>query len=53
MGQAGEVDEAAEVAGDELRAVVGDDPRLSAGVSLESALQDEFDVGLGHAIEEL
>jgi hypothetical protein len=31
VGEAGEVDEAAEVAGDELRAVVGDDSRAGAG----------------------
>ena len=53
VGEAGEVDEAADVAGDELRAVVGDDPRTGAGMRLEGALEDEFDVGLGHAIEEV
>src|SRR5690348_1049053 len=53
MGETGEVDESAEVAGDELRTVVGDDPRAGAGVGLEGTLKDELDVGLGHAVEEL
>jgi hypothetical protein len=53
VGEAGEGDEAAEVAGDELRAVVGDDPRLGLGVRLEGALEDELDVGFGHAVEEV
>jgi len=42
-----------EVLGDELRAVVGDDPGPLAGDALASPLDDRLDLGFGHALAEL
>ena len=50
VGDSGQTDELFEVAGDELRSVVGDDAGLLAGVFFEGHLQDEFDVSLGHRL---
>src|SRR5512133_260824 len=48
MGHAADPDELLEIPGDELRAVVRDDPRPGVGVTLAGALSDRLDVGLGH-----
>src|SRR5262249_48187590 len=46
-------DELLGVPGDELRAVVGDDPRRHAGELLACPLDDLFDIGLGHGLTQL
>jgi len=40
VSQAGEFDEAAEVVGDELRAVVGDDPRAYPAICQDASVSD-------------
>lgn len=45
-----EADELAEVARDELRSVVGDDPRTRIRVKLPSALDDDLRIGLLHLL---
>src|SRR5262249_35192735 len=46
-------DERLEVPRDELRAIVGDDPRRDAGEAFAGPLDDLLDVGLGHALADL
>ena len=41
-----------EVAGDELRTVIGDDSRMNVGELFSGSLQDHFDVGLAHTLAE-
>ena len=41
-------DELLEVPRQELRPVVGNDPRLRIRILLPGALQESFDLGLGH-----
>jgi len=53
MSHAAKPDELLEVLGDELRAVVRDDPRSLVGESLASPLQDRLDVSLGHRLADL
>src|SRR5579885_1289748 len=48
MGHAADPDELLEVAGDELRAIVGNDPRCGLGKLLPRPLQDDLDFRLGH-----
>ena len=48
VGHAAQPDERFEISGDELRSVVGDDPRRDAGMQLAGALQDCFDIGFKH-----
>ena len=48
-----EADELLEVPGDELRAIVGDDAGRDVGEPLAGALDDLFDVGLGHGLADL
>jgi hypothetical protein len=48
-----EADELLEVAGDKLRAVIGDDPRRHAGEFLPRPLDDLLDVSLGHGFADL
>src|SRR5262249_30229467 len=47
---AADPDELLEVPGDELRAVVGDDPRRNPGEPLPRSLHDLLHVGLGHRL---
>ena len=42
-----------EVLGDELRAVVGDDPRVDVGERFPRPLDDDLHVGLGHRLADL
>ena len=53
MRHAADTNELLEIAGDELRAVVGDDPRRDAGELLAGALDDLFNVRLGHRLPQL
>jgi len=53
VGHAADADELLEVAGDELGAIVGDDPRRDARELLTGALDDLLDVGLGHGFTDL
>ena len=53
MGQTGDADELFEIAGNELRAVIRDDSRFGVGIFFHAALQDDFDVGLGHSLAQL
>src|SRR5271157_3760302 len=46
-------DELLEVSGDELRAVVRDDPGLLAGILLPSPLDDRLHLGFGHHVGQL
>jgi len=46
-------DEGLEVVGDELRAVVGDDPGLGRGEVFAASLQGDFHVVLGHLVFQL
>src|SRR5215813_7167791 len=46
-------DEFLEALGDELRAVVRDDPRPLPGEALASPLDDRLHFGLGHALADL
>ena len=46
-------DELLEVPRDELRTVVGDDPRPRFGVFLLCSLQNDFDLGLGHRLAQI
>ena len=46
-------DELFEVAGDELRAVVADDPRPCVGELFASPLQEDLDILLGHGLASL
>jgi len=48
-----DADELLEVPGDELRAVVGDDPWRHVGELLACPLDDLFDIGLGHRLTQL
>src|SRR5262249_40101101 len=53
MGHAAQADELLEVPGDELRAVVGEDPRRDPGEAFPGPLNDLLDVGLGHTLPQL
>ena len=50
VGEPGKPDEFLEVFGNELRAVIGDDARFVMGIFFDGALEDDFDVGLGHGV---
>jgi hypothetical protein len=52
-GHPAQPDELLEVPGDELRAVVRDDPRAAVGVTVAGPLDDRLDVGLGHRLPDL
>ena len=53
MGHTADADEFLEVLGDELRAVVGDDPRPSVGISFTGALDDGFHIDFFHLFSDL
>ena len=53
MRHAADADELLEVLGDELGAIVGDDPRRLAWELFPGALDDRFDVGFRHALADL
>ena len=53
MGHAGDSDELFEVACDELGSVVGDDAGFGIGVFFAGALQEDFDLRLGHRLVNL
>ena len=48
-----DADELLEVPGDELRAVVRDDPRVRAGVLFARPLDDRLHLGFGHRLADL
>ena len=50
MGQTGDADKLFEIAGNELRTVIGDDSRFGVGIFFQAALEDDFDVGLSHCL---
>ena len=52
MSHAAEADELVEVAGDELRAVVGDHSGMSVGEFFPRSLEDHLHVGLAHRFAE-
>jgi hypothetical protein len=52
VGQTGDADELFEVAGNELRAVIGDDSRFGGDI-FQAALEDDLHVGLGHGLAQL
>lgn len=53
MGHAADADEGFELAGDELRAVVADDPGRDAGIAFAGPLHDRLDFRLGHGRPDL
>src|SRR6516165_12099901 len=53
MSHPADPDEFLEVLGDELRAVVRDDPRPLPGEALARPLDDRLHLGLGHALADL
>ena len=53
MSHSTDADELLEVLGDELRAVVRDDPGPLAGILLASPLDDRLHLGLGHGLADL
>jgi hypothetical protein len=53
MGHAADSDELFEVAGDELRSIVGDDAGIDAGELLACALDEDLDLLLGHRFVDL
>lgn len=53
MRHARDPDEFLEVARDELRSVVGNDPRLCIRVLLPGALKNDFDIGLRHGFAQI
>jgi len=53
VGHAADADELLEVPGDELRAVIGDDPRRDAGELLAGPLEDLLDIRLRHRLAQL
>src|SRR5512135_307707 len=53
MSYSADADELLEVPGDELRAVVRDDPRPLAGVLLARPLEDRLHLGFGHRLADL
>src|SRR5512135_151075 len=53
MGHPADPDELLELPGDELRAVIRDDPRPRPGEALAGPLHDRLDVPLGHALADL
>jgi len=53
MRHAADADELLEIPGDELGAVVADDPRRHVGELLACPLDDLFDIGLGHCLAHL
>ena len=48
VGHAGDADTFLELAGDEWRAIIGDDPRVRLGQGFVGPLQDDFHVRFGH-----
>src|SRR5438034_5044551 len=53
MSHSAKPDELLEVTGDELRAVVRDDPGPRVGIALAGPLDDRLDVPLGHRFADL
>src|SRR3954453_13756655 len=53
MSHPAEPDELLEILGDELRAVVRDDPGPRVGIPLTCPLDDRLDLGFGHALADL
>jgi hypothetical protein len=53
VGHAAEPNELLEITGDELGAVVGDDPRRDAGEAFAGTLNDLLDIDLGHGFANL
>src|SRR5438874_2349767 len=53
MGHAAEADELLEVLGDELRAIVRDDPWGNIGEAFAGTLDDLLDIDLGHGFPDL
>src|SRR5512135_1845452 len=53
MSHPADADELLEVPGDELRAIVRDDPRPLARVLLASPLDDRLHLGFGHRLADL
>jgi hypothetical protein len=49
----GNADELLKVAGDELRAVIGDNPWLGCRVFLFGSLQNDLHIGLGHGLPQI
>ena len=50
MRHAADADKLLEILGDELRAVVADDPRRLAGKLFAGALEDRLDIQFGHLL---
>ena len=50
MGQTGDADELFEIAGNELRAVVGDDPSFGMRIFFQAALKDDLHIGFSHRL---
>ncbi len=53
MGHSGNTDEFLEVFCNELRSIVGDDPRAGSWIFLLGALKDDFNVWFGHLLSDL
>src|SRR5260370_6306427 len=53
MGHAGDSNELLEVACDELRPIVGDDPRLHVRVPFLRSFENYLDVGLPHRVSQV
>ena len=53
MRHARDADELLEIAGNELRAVVGDDSRFRFRVLLLGSLQDHFDISFSHRLAQI
>lgn len=52
MGHTGDTDELFEILGDELGAVIGDNPRIFIWIFFPSALEDSFDIDLLHFVSD-
>jgi hypothetical protein len=50
MGQTDDADKLLEIAGNKLRAVIGDDSRFGVRIFFQAALEDDLDVGFSHAL---
>src|SRR5215471_17983979 len=53
MSQSNDADELFEVTGDELRPVIGDNPGPNTRILLQSRLNDDFNLSLGHRVTQL
>jgi hypothetical protein len=50
MGQTGDADALFEIAGNELRAVVGDDPSFGMRIFFQAALKNDLHIGFSHRL---